>query len=89
MYGNQYRYGVEVANDETLVFESVAIVNEPYELMPLMHSHDHFKVVVYRQDDKGIYHRSDDFIAVDFDGMTVVERQHELIKQLNLLSDKA
>lgn len=89
MYGNQYRYGIEVANDETLVFESIAIVNEPYEVMPLMRTEDHFKIVVYRQDAQGIYRRSTDFVVVDFEGKSIAERQVELIKQLNLLSDKS
>lgn len=89
MYGNQYRYGIEVANDETLIFETVAIVNEPYEVMPLMHEEDHFKVVMYRQDAKGIYRRSNEFIVVDLDGKDASARQVEIIEQLNILSDKA
>lgn len=89
MYGNQYRYGIEVVNDETLIFETLHIINEPYEAMPLMHTHEAFKIVVYRQDNKGVYNRSDDFVIVDFEGLTVAQRQHELIKQLNILSDKA
>lgn len=89
MYGNQYRYGIEVVDQETGIFIAQFVVNEPYEMLPLMHTHDSFKVVVYRQDDKGLYHRSDDFVMIELQDLSIQDRQVEFIKQLNLLADKA
>lgn len=83
MFGNQYRYAIEVADEETGIYVPIIIVNEPYDLINLDSSIKTFRIVTFAQDTKEIYHRKD-FIVVDLNGLSEIERKKELTKQLNL-----
>lgn len=87
MYGNQYRYTIEVSNEETGVYETVAMVNEPYDALPLREMYKSFRVVIFRQNEKQIYVRGE-FIEVELTG-TSQEQTLQLVRVLNILADKA
>lgn len=87
MFGNQYRYAVEVANEETGIYETVAIINEPYDILPMREEIKSFRVVIYRQDAKQIYRRGD-FMEIELTGSTH-EQTLYLVRSLNTLADIA
>lgn len=62
MFGNMYRFGVEVASEETGIYENVAIVNDFYELSFL--NLPSFRVVTYLQNAQGVYMRDENSIKV-------------------------
>lgn len=88
MYGSQYRYAVEVADQETGIYVATMITNDATDVIQL--SKDltltEFRVVIFKQDNTSIYLRSD-FVKFDLTGMTVHQRYAEFSKLLDVLAN--
>lgn len=84
MYGNQFRFGIEVADDETKIYQTVAIVDNPMEIVHI--EHNNFLVVLYRQNKDGVFVR-DSFIDIELTKENHFERTKELIEKIKLINE--